>query len=206
MQRLLYNPFEVIKMARPIEYNKEEVLSKAMELFWCYGYESTSMKDLVAATGMTTRSMYNIFESKNGLFKEALEWYYKINIDKPYEKLIQENGLGAVRDFVLAVADLLDQINIKTPVGCLFSNTISERNCVDIDSFQFVNKYFNNLEEAFKTKLKYAVENENYSGDPGLKAKQLVVMIQGLSIYSKNAYADKNCRLIMDDFLTLIDI
>jgi hypothetical protein len=29
MQRLSYNPFEVIKMARPIEYNKEEVLSKA---------------------------------------------------------------------------------------------------------------------------------------------------------------------------------
>ncbi|MFA9396806.1 MAG: TetR/AcrR family transcriptional regulator [Clostridiaceae bacterium] len=193
-------------MARPIEYNKDEVLSKAMRVFWLYGYESTSMKDLVEATGMTTRSMYNIFKSKNGLFKAILEWYYKTNMDRPYENLIEENGLSAVRKFALAVADLLDQMNSKTPMGCLFTNTMSERNCVDIDSFYIVDEYFNKLEEAFKSKLQYAIECENYKGDYVLRAKQLIVMIQGLSVYSKNSYADRDCRMIVDDFLTLIDI
>ncbi|MGV8979883.1 TetR/AcrR family transcriptional regulator [Clostridium sp.] len=187
-------------MARPIEYDKDVVLSKAMKVFWRFGYDSTSMKDLVEATGMTTRSMYNIFDSKNGLFKAVLEWYYEINISKPFEKLVQGKGIAAIKEFLLTVA------NFEATNGCLYTNTSSDRNCINTDSLEIVDKYFNALEETFKSKLMYAKSHEGYKDDPELRAKQLVVMIQGLSVYTKNRDTKKDYKIIIEDFLSLIGI
>jgi len=46
-----------------------------MGLFQMHGYEGTSMADLTAAMGIPAPSLYNAFGSKEGLFKEAVEYY-----------------------------------------------------------------------------------------------------------------------------------
>lgn len=62
-------------MSRNTDFNKEEVVGKAMEVFWNKGYEKTSMRDLVEATGLLKGSLYNTFESKENLFLLCLEKY-----------------------------------------------------------------------------------------------------------------------------------
>ena len=187
-------------MARPIEYDKEVVLSKAMQVFWRKGYDSTSMKELVEATKMTTRSMYNIFESKNGLFKACLNWYYEVNVRNRYEKLIKETGLNAVKNFLLTTASR------KSKHGCLYVNTVSDRDTIKSDCLTIVDEYFNNLEKAFKSKLTYAKEFEGYQEDPGLRSKQLVIIIQGLSVHSKYIESYEEHKRIVYDFLSLMGI
>ena len=66
-------------MPRPIEYKREEVLQKAMQLFWLRGYEQTSVRDVLDSTGFNRHSLYEEFGGKDGLFKEVLG-YYKQNI------------------------------------------------------------------------------------------------------------------------------
>jgi len=44
-------------------------------LFWAHGYEATSTRDLVRATGLTQPSLYNAFGHQRGLFPSALEHY-----------------------------------------------------------------------------------------------------------------------------------
>ena len=39
-------------MGRPYEFDREETLSKAMELFWEKGYKATSIEDLVDRMGI----------------------------------------------------------------------------------------------------------------------------------------------------------
>lgn len=190
-------------MARPIEYNKTEVLNNAMETFWRYGYDSTSMKMLVESTGLTTRSMYNIFESKNGLFKAALDQYYSLYIAGALERLKSETGKEAITEFALAIADFLDDINTKAPVGCLFTNTMSEKNIIDDTNYGLVDDFFQVLEKTFLEKLQYATEKQGYIGDCTIRAKQLVTLIQGLSVYSKNYETEKVCRLMVEDHLEL---
>ncbi len=185
-------------MARPIEYNKEEVLTNAMKVFWHKGYESTSMKDLVEATGMTTRSMYNIFGSKNGLFKACLEWYHNIGSKLRIEKLNNEDGLAAIRHFIEYI------VENGSDNGCLYVNTVSDRNNIDNESLNIVDDYFENLENSFESKLLYAKEHEGFIGDPKLRAKQLVLLLQGLSVHSKK---DRNSNVQMiEDFLSLMNI
>lgn len=187
-------------MARPIEYDRDSVLNSAMEVFWRQGYDSTSMKDLVKATGLSTRSMYNIFESKNGLFNASLNWYFETNVRKRYEKLIKDVGLHAIKNFMITTA------SSKRKNGCLYVNTVSERSCINSDSLSIVDQYFNDLEVAFKTKLIYAQKHEGYKGDPELRSKQLVVIIQGLSVHSKTTESLEENKCIVEDLLSLMGI
>jgi TetR/AcrR family transcriptional repressor of nem operon len=62
-------------MSRTIDLDKDEILDKAMNDFWNKVYESTSMKDLMDATGLLKGSLYNTFDSKENLFILCLEKY-----------------------------------------------------------------------------------------------------------------------------------
>jgi AcrR family transcriptional regulator len=63
-------------MGRHREYDVEEVLDSALEVFWRKGYEGTSYTDLTQATGVERPGLYSAFGNKEALFKRALQRYY----------------------------------------------------------------------------------------------------------------------------------
>lgn len=86
-------------MARTKVFDEEEVLMKAMHLFWEKGYNATSAQDLVDTLGISRSSMYDTFGDKFQLYKQALELYRKkytntlirqINESADVEKTIRE--------------------------------------------------------------------------------------------------------------------
>ncbi len=60
---------------RPREFDREEALRKAEQVFWQRGYEGTSVSDLVAALGIASARIYAAFGSKENLFREAIALY-----------------------------------------------------------------------------------------------------------------------------------
>ena len=62
-------------MARIREFDPQQALDKAMELFWCKGYSDTSIRDLVAHTGVAHAGLYGEFGGKEALFSAALQRY-----------------------------------------------------------------------------------------------------------------------------------
>ncbi|NDL61537.1 TetR/AcrR family transcriptional regulator [Acerihabitans arboris] len=60
---------------RPKQFDREDALDKALELFWRHGYEATSLTDLVEATGAKAPTLYGEFGNKEGLFRAAAERY-----------------------------------------------------------------------------------------------------------------------------------
>jgi TetR/AcrR family transcriptional repressor of nem operon len=60
-------------MARPAEFDRNDVLNKAMDVFWRTGYTATSVSDLVHATNLKPGSLYAAFNSKRGLFLEVID-------------------------------------------------------------------------------------------------------------------------------------
>lgn len=66
-------------MPRPLEFDRMEVLEKAMKVFWAQGYESTSLDDLTAAMQIKRPSLYNSFGDKRSLYLEALKHYQTAN-------------------------------------------------------------------------------------------------------------------------------
>ena len=60
---------------RPRGFDRDDVLERAMRLFWERGYEATSVSELTAAMGITPPSLYTFFGDKRNLFLEAVERY-----------------------------------------------------------------------------------------------------------------------------------
>lgn len=60
---------------RPREFDREDALRKAKNVFWQRGYEGTSISDLVSALGIASARIYAAFGSKESLFREAVALY-----------------------------------------------------------------------------------------------------------------------------------
>ncbi|HLR05106.1 MAG TPA: TetR/AcrR family transcriptional regulator [Pyrinomonadaceae bacterium] len=74
-------------MARQKEFNRDEVLHKAMEVFSTRGYEGASIQDLVKHMGINRQSIYDTFGDKHSLFLQALDRYREIQSRKVFEVL-----------------------------------------------------------------------------------------------------------------------
>lgn len=74
-------------MARHKEFDREETLHKAMEVFWSRGYEAASIEDLVKHMGINRQSLYDTFGDKHALYLQALDRYRQVEIRKVFELL-----------------------------------------------------------------------------------------------------------------------
>lgn len=62
-------------MARPREFEADDVIEKAMQVFWQHGYEEASLPDLLGGMGLTRGSLYKAFKDKKNLFLLVLNRY-----------------------------------------------------------------------------------------------------------------------------------
>ncbi|SHK35724.1 transcriptional regulator, TetR family [Maribacter aquivivus] len=68
-------------MPRVKLFDENEVLTKAMNLFWKQGYSATSIRDLVSHLGINRASLYDTFGDKEQLFKKSFELYRKSSME-----------------------------------------------------------------------------------------------------------------------------
>ena len=62
-------------MGRPKNFSREEVLEKAMPVFWKHGFADTSLHELERATGVNKSGLYTEFRDKEDLFVACLRHY-----------------------------------------------------------------------------------------------------------------------------------
>jgi AcrR family transcriptional regulator len=62
-------------MGRPKNFSREEVLEKAMPVFWKQGFADTSLQELERATGVNKSGLYTEFRDKEDLFVACLRHY-----------------------------------------------------------------------------------------------------------------------------------
>ena len=63
------------RMARPREFDEDEVLRAARQQFWSTGYAATTMDAIAAATGLGKGSLYGAFGDKRQLFLRVFDAY-----------------------------------------------------------------------------------------------------------------------------------
>lgn len=60
---------------RPRGFDRDAALARAMQLFWAKGYEGVQLAELTAAMGINPPSFYAAFQSKEAIYREALDLY-----------------------------------------------------------------------------------------------------------------------------------
>src|SRR5262249_61059394 len=106
-------------MARPRQFDPDEVVDRSMREFWERGYRDTSVDDLVEATGVQPGSLYNVFPGgKRGLFLKALDRYSKLVVPEKLGALEDAGaGLAEVRAYFGGLGD--DLTTAEGRLGCL---------------------------------------------------------------------------------------
>src|SRR6202048_4582554 len=64
-----------VSMGRPKGFSRQQVLEKAMPVFWKHGFSDTSLQDLERATGVNKSGLYTEFRDKEDLFVACLRYY-----------------------------------------------------------------------------------------------------------------------------------
>src|SRR6202140_3209776 len=64
-----------VSMGRPKNFSREEVLEKAMPVFWKHGFADTTLQELERATGVNKSGLYTEFRDKEDLFVACLRHY-----------------------------------------------------------------------------------------------------------------------------------
>ncbi len=135
-------------MARPREFDPDDVLDKAVLLFWRKGYEATSVQDLVEELGVNRGTMYNTWGSKHGLFLAALDRYR----DRVADRLL--GGLERSRDGAASIRKFFDGLIAVATTGrdlrgCLMTNSAVEVGLRDPEAAARVRSYLEGMEAAF---------------------------------------------------------
>lgn len=112
-----------IGRGRPRKSDPEQVLDKAMALFWERGFEGTSMNDLACATGMAKPGLYATFGDKEELYSRAIKRYFEQS-EPVFDEIF--NTPGPVRDFLRRYLETIAaSLNKKDcPSGCFMVNSI----------------------------------------------------------------------------------
>jgi AcrR family transcriptional regulator len=57
-------------------FDMDQVLDKAVRIFWLKGYEPTTITALEVQMGIKRQSLYNTFDNKHSLFLSSLKYYH----------------------------------------------------------------------------------------------------------------------------------
>jgi TetR/AcrR family transcriptional repressor of nem operon len=174
-------------MARPRQFDPNEVVDRSMHEFWERGYRDTSVDDLVQATGVRPGSLYNAFPGgKRGLFLETLHRYSELVVP---EKLGALERPGAGLPELRAYFDGLVR-DLATPegrIGCLMVNSAVELAAEDSEVGELVRGHMARLERNAERALRNAKRRGEIPAQvkPRAKAIQLMATGMGLMVVGK---------------------
>lgn len=173
-------------MPRRKEFEPDDVLDKAMALFWEKGYVQTSLDDLVQHTGVSLYGLYSTFGDKKELFIKVLDRYRHSVIAGLLGELNEPNAsLSAIRRYFEGFIEISKKPERK--LGCLMCNTAIELSPHDDEIAQKVDAYLQQVTSALHRALSNAVRQGELKPRTDVDALSdfLVGVVLGTCLYSR---------------------
>ena len=191
-------------MARQKEFEIDDVLDKAMTLFWQQGYEKTSLQQLVKVMGIHRQSLYDTFGDKYNLYMEAVTRYQKIVKQYVDEQIL--NGNHTI-DIIRSLFFLIIEGENYRKYGCLVVNMTVELAVLDEQALKTSIEYFNRTEKLFFNLVVRGQELEQIN--PNLQADQVAKYLlnawTGLRVLIKMNNPHEDLRSIVDTTLKILE-
>jgi TetR/AcrR family transcriptional repressor of nem operon len=187
-------------MARTKDFDENEVLSKAIQLFWHKGYNGTSMQDLVDGLGISRSSLYDTYTDKHTLFVKALESYQNTGAAQIQEII---NTQRSAKETVKILLDLVtnDLLDDKQQKGCFMVNAEIEVAPHDAEVNDLVCKNYRQMEDAFYHVIQKGKDNGEIKNPQDAKALARFIFnsVKGMRVTAKSS-TDKT---VFDDIIAL---
>lgn len=165
-------------MARRKEFDPEERMEKARDLFWQKGYNATSMEDLVQTMGLNRGSIYDTYGDKHSLYLQCLGNYAAEKLREHKEAALGTSPMEKVENMILSVVEA----TVNTGKCCMAVNSTFELATVDQSVHSIINDNWNDIVNFFEQLLTDAREVGEISAekDPRLLAEFIAANFTGL--------------------------
>jgi TetR/AcrR family transcriptional repressor of nem operon len=173
-------------MARTKEFDPDKTLDKALALFWHKGYAETSMRDVVAHTGVAHAGLYSVFGSKRDLFRAALERHLEVNLAELSAQLAApESGRAELEQFFWTMLNIIQTGNFED--GCFMANSAVAFGTEPGDILDIFNDHVERMEANFRIALENAVARGEVRADldPLAVADLLVTLFNGMAVLAR---------------------
>lgn len=187
------------------QFDRDEVLEKAMHFFWEHGYEASGMTQLLEHVGIGRQSLYNTFRDKRSLYMETLDHYFRT---RGGPILAQLKAPGSPLENIRKVFQVWEKMAVETGfAGCLIGNSAAEMAYTDPEIAERIAGYVRVLEDAFDAALAKAQELGEISGKLGSRdlARSLINMIQGVALLAKVLRDPEMARGVIRSSLVMLE-
>lgn len=190
-------------MPRPKEFDRDDVLDRAMNLFWRKGYEATSIGDLTEELGIGRQSLYDTFGDKHALYVAALDHYRErygmrigdaIAADGPIRKVLRD-----------VFAKVIDSALARPTRSCMLLAATAERCPDDRDVAQRFCGNTAALERAFTERLERARPELGKHHDPKRLARYFASALYGVQIQGRAGVARRALEDVADVTVSVLD-
>jgi AcrR family transcriptional regulator len=181
------------------QFDEDDALEKALELFWQRGFAATSMQELAVATGIQRGSLYNAYQDKETFFLKVFDVYrerFLGQIRDSLEKPKLRDSLRGFFDFVIG------SMTTGAPTrGCLSTKTALAGETIEGPIRGALAGLLDDLEEILFDRLSRVEKGIHLNLPPRQAARLIVALTRGIVVIER-VYRDKKRLRMTADALT----
>ena len=167
------------------QFDEQEVVAIAIEVFWRKGLHDATMQDLATATGVQRGSLYNAYGDKEAIFLRAFDQYAQQFLETAGKALAQGEARAGLRKFFDVI--IANMTSGSPPRGCLTTRTALEAAISSPDVRQRVQRLLNRLEKLISQAVGAAPSALSVV-DANRIARLVVIFTRGLAVMERAGY------------------
>jgi TetR/AcrR family transcriptional repressor of nem operon len=187
------------------QFDPNEALGKAMQLFWAKGYAATGLAELQEQMGIGRKSLYDTFGNKRQLFIKALQLYSDSVARQIFGELNKKGSpLGNVRR---VMRTLEKHHSMPESTGCLIGVSMAQCLTSDPEMAKVLRNHIKIVEEAFYKTFKRAQDVGELDSDTNIRdlARLYMGIAQGLALIGRVQDAPAIPRSIVNAALAVLE-
>lgn len=195
-----------MNIGRPRNFDSEQALDAAMQVFWSKGYEATSLQDLIEAMQISKSSFYQTFESKHQLFENCINYYQERFISDITDSLQKsKTGRAFIEETFHSMAEKARPNCDRR--GCLILNCVSEFAQKDPVIAKLITKSIKKVFDVFLSAVKRAQQEGDIPANkkPLPLARYLLSSMNGLTTTIKAGASPAEVKEVAQVVLTALD-
>jgi TetR/AcrR family transcriptional regulator, transcriptional repressor for nem operon len=173
-------------MARTREFEEENIIKIATDLFWNRGYNAVSTQDLIDAFGISRSSMYGAYKDKRSLFILALLHYRQTSAQSMLD--ILANGSSFFDTITLLLNQIIKETITDTKSkGCFIVNTAIELAPHDKEILEIIQQNRNSIIDGLSKAIQNGIDKRELAknNNPKALANYFYNLINGLRVDAK---------------------
>ncbi|WP_298375140.1 TetR/AcrR family transcriptional regulator [uncultured Bradyrhizobium sp.] len=173
------------------QFDEDNVIATALDVFWRKGLHDATMQDLAAATGVQRGSLYNAYGDKEAIFLRAFDQYAAQFLEAAGNALAHRDTTTALRSFFdMIIVNMTDGSPAR---GCLTTRTALDAGISSAAVRQRVQDVLGRLEQLLGKTLG-ATPGGRRAADAHRLARVIVTFTRGLAVMERAGYSRKQLK------------